>query len=100
MGEAPTANGEITGEQKQPKRRTARNREILLGPLSETQRQSEAKARNDEWTRLPNEDPEATQNSRGTSRFAGIAKGKFYAVLPPVPAGGPVNLNAPRPGRR
>jgi hypothetical protein len=59
MGEAPTANSETTGEQKQPKRRTARNREILSGPLSETQRQSETKARNDEWTSLPNEGPEA-----------------------------------------
>ena len=59
LGEAPAANGETTGEQKQPKRRTARNREIILGPLSGTQRQSEAKARSDDWTRLPNEDPEA-----------------------------------------
>jgi hypothetical protein len=71
LGEAPTANGE-QGEENRPKRRTARNREIILGPLSEappretlaqtsaqTSTRSDAKARDDEWTRLPTEDTEA-----------------------------------------
>src|SRR5262245_40620981 len=67
LGEPPTANDE-PGEQKQPKRRTARNREIILGPLNdapkessprETSTRSDAKARYDEWTRQPNEDVEA-----------------------------------------
>jgi len=68
LGEPPTADGEQAGEAK-PKRRTARNREIILGPLngappkeassSDTLARSDAKARYDEWTRLPNEDPEA-----------------------------------------
>jgi hypothetical protein len=44
---------------KRPKRRTARNREIIVGPLSDAPPRAEAKARYDEWTRLPNEDPEA-----------------------------------------
>ena len=58
LGEAPTANGEL-GSEYRPKRRTARNREIIVGPLSETPARSEAKARDDEWTRMPNEDREA-----------------------------------------
>lgn len=59
LGQAPTENAEA-GEPKRPKQRTARsNREIILGPLSETPRQPDTKARYDEWTRLPNEDPEA-----------------------------------------
>ena len=58
LGEAPTANGEL-GSENRAKRRTARNREIIVGPLSETPARSEAKAPDDEWTRLPNEDPEA-----------------------------------------
>ena len=58
LGEAPTAN-DAPGEQKQPKRRTARNREIILGPLNEATPKSDAKARYDEWTRAPNEDAEA-----------------------------------------
>lgn len=58
LGEAPTANDEPDGE-KRPKRKTARNREIILGPLSESPPRSDAKARYDEWTRLPSEDPEA-----------------------------------------
>ena len=58
LGEAPTAN-DAPGEQKQPKRRTARNREIILGPLNEAAPKSDAKARYDEWTRAPNEDAEA-----------------------------------------
>ena len=55
----------MTGDEKPPqKRRTARNREIILGPLNgapptEASASSNAKARYDEWTRLPNEDPEA-----------------------------------------
>jgi len=58
LGEAPAAN-DAPGEQKQPKRRTARNREIILGPLNEAAPKSDAKARYDEWTRQPNEDAEA-----------------------------------------
>jgi len=59
LGEPPTAN-DAPGEEKRPaKRRTARNREIILGPLNDATAQSDAKARYDEWTRLPNEDPEA-----------------------------------------
>ena len=64
LGEPPTAD-DASGEEKRPqKRRTARNREILLGPLNdapprETAAGSNAKARYDEWTRQPNEDAEA-----------------------------------------
>ena len=39
--------------------RTARNREIILGPLNDAPARSDAKARYDEWTRQPNEDVEA-----------------------------------------
>jgi hypothetical protein len=64
LGEPPTAN-DAPGEEKRPaKRKTARNREIILGPLNdapprETSGRSDAKARYDEWTRQPNEDIEA-----------------------------------------
>jgi len=59
LGEPPTAN-DAPGEEKRPaKRKTARNREIILGPLNGAPAQSEAKARYDEWTRQPNEDVEA-----------------------------------------
>lgn len=60
LGEAPTADN-VTGDEKPPqKRRTARNREIILGPLNGApSTDASAKARYDEWTRLPNEDPEA-----------------------------------------
>ena len=64
LGEPPTAN-DTPGEEKRPaKRRTARNREIILGPLNDAPAQSNAKARYakaryDEWTRQPNEDVEA-----------------------------------------
>jgi len=64
LGEPPTAN-DAPAEQKRPaKRRTARDREIILGPLNdapsrEASARSDAKARYDEWTRLPNEDSEA-----------------------------------------
>ena len=59
VGNPPTANDE-PGEQKRPaKRRTARNREIILGPLNDAPPQSDAKARYDDWTRQPNEDLEA-----------------------------------------
>ena len=40
LGEAPTANGEL-GSENRPKRRTARNREIIVGPLSETSDRSD-----------------------------------------------------------
>ncbi|ANW03337.1 hypothetical protein [Bradyrhizobium icense] len=58
LGEPPTADGEQAGATK-PKRRTARNREIILGPLNEAAPRSDARARYDEWTRQPNEDAEA-----------------------------------------
>jgi hypothetical protein len=59
LGEPPTANDE-PGEEKRPaKRKTARNREIILGPLNDAPARSDAKARYDEWTRQPNEDIEA-----------------------------------------
>jgi hypothetical protein len=64
LGEAPTDN-DAPGEEKRPaKRKTARNREIILGPLNggpprETSAGSDTKARYDEWTRQPNEDVEA-----------------------------------------
>ena len=60
LGEPPTAN-DAPGEEKRPaKRKTARNREIILGPLNgAAPAQSDAKARYDEWTRQPNEDAEA-----------------------------------------
>jgi hypothetical protein len=59
LGEPPTAN-DAPGEEKPPaKRRTARNREIILGPLNDAPSRSDAKARYDEWTRQPNEDVEA-----------------------------------------
>jgi hypothetical protein len=60
LGEPPTANDAPPGEEKRPaKRKTARNREIILGPLNGAPAQSDAKARYDEWTRQPNEDVEA-----------------------------------------
>jgi hypothetical protein len=59
LGEPPTAN-DVPGEEKRPaKRKTARNREIILGPLNGAPAQSDAKARYDDWTRRPNEDAEA-----------------------------------------
>jgi hypothetical protein len=59
LGEPPTANA-ARGEEKRPaKRKTARNREIILGPLNDAPSRSDAKARYDEWTRQPNEDIEA-----------------------------------------
>jgi hypothetical protein len=58
LGEAPTASAE-PGEEQRPKRRTARNREIIVGPLNDAPPRAEAKSRYDEWTRQPNEDPEA-----------------------------------------
>lgn len=59
LGEPPTAN-DAPGEEKRPaKRKTARNREIILGPLNDAPPRAEAKARYDEWTRQPNEDVEA-----------------------------------------
>ena len=59
LGEPPTAN-DAPGEEKRPaKRKTARDREIVLGPLNDAPARSDAKARYDEWTRQPNEDVEA-----------------------------------------
>ena len=59
LGEPPTANDE-PGEEKRPaKRKTARNREIILGPLNDAPARSDAKARYEDWTRQPNEDVEA-----------------------------------------
>jgi hypothetical protein len=59
LGAPPTAN-DAPGEEKRPaKRKTARSREIILGPLNGAAPQTDAKARYDEWTRQPNEDVEA-----------------------------------------
>jgi len=59
LGEPPTAN-DAPGEERRPaKRKTARNREIILGPLNGAPAQSDAKAQYDDWTRRPNEDVEA-----------------------------------------
>ena len=58
LGEAPTGSAE-PGEVKRPKRRTAGNHEIILGALNDPSRRTDARARYDDWTRLPNEDPEA-----------------------------------------
>ena len=52
LGEAPTENSaEPAGEVKRPKRRTARNQEIIVGPLNNAPPRAETKARYDEWTR-------------------------------------------------
>ena len=59
LGEPPTANDAPAEERQPAKRKTARNREIILGPLNGAPAQSDAKARYDEWTRQPNEDVEA-----------------------------------------
>jgi len=56
LGKAPTAGAE-SGEVKRPRQRTAINQEIIVRP--DARRATEAKARYDDWTRLPNEDPEA-----------------------------------------
>jgi hypothetical protein len=63
LGEPPTADGEQAGVAK-PKRRTARNSEIILGPLNEAPSRdrstgSGVKAAYEDWTRQPNEDAEA-----------------------------------------
>ena len=59
LGEPPTAN-DAPGEAQRPaKRKTARNREIILGPLNDAPSRSDAKARYEDWTRQPNEDVEA-----------------------------------------
>jgi hypothetical protein len=59
LGEPPTANDAPGEEQRPAKRKTARNREIILGPLNDAPARSDAKARYDEWMRQPNEDIEA-----------------------------------------
>jgi hypothetical protein len=59
LGEPPTANDEPGQEKPPAKRKTARNREIILGPLNDAAPRSDAKARYDDWTRQPNEDLEA-----------------------------------------
>jgi len=59
LGEPPTENV-APGEDKRPaKRKVARSREIILGPLNGAPAKSEAKAQYDDWTRRPNEDTEA-----------------------------------------
>ena len=59
LGEPPTENAG-PGEEKRPaKRKVARNREIILGPLNGAAPQSDAKAQYDNWERRPNEDAEA-----------------------------------------
>ena len=59
LGEPPTANNEPAEEKRPARRRTARNREIILGPLNDAPSRTDAKARYEEWTRQPNEDVEA-----------------------------------------
>jgi hypothetical protein len=59
LGEPPTANDAPGAEKPPAKRRTARNREIILGPLNDAPARSDAKARYEDWTRQPNEDIEA-----------------------------------------
>jgi hypothetical protein len=64
LGQPPTADDAPSPEKPPQKRKTARNREIIVGPLngaapSGTSTGSDAKARYDEWTRQPNEDVEA-----------------------------------------
>jgi hypothetical protein len=64
LGQPPTADDAPGAEKPPQKRKTARNREIILGPLngaapSGASSGSDAKARYDEWTRQPNEDAEA-----------------------------------------
>jgi hypothetical protein len=63
LGEPPTADGMQPGDGRPSKRRVAnRSREIVLGPLNSVPANgspSNAKAAYDEWTRLPNEDPDA-----------------------------------------
>ena len=72
LGEPPMAN-DAPGEEKRPaKRKTARNREIILGPLNGAPAQSDSKARYDEWTRQPNEDVEADAR---LARHTKICKG-------------------------
>jgi hypothetical protein len=59
LGEAPSENA-APGEERRPaKRKVARNREIILGPLNGTAPQSDAKAQYDNWERRPTEDAEA-----------------------------------------
>jgi hypothetical protein len=49
-----------SGKEKRPaKRKVARNREIILGPLNGAPAPSDAKAQYDNWERRPNEDAEA-----------------------------------------
>ncbi len=67
LGEAPTGSAE-PDEVKRPKRRTARNQEIIVGPLNNAPPRAETKARYDEWTRLPNEDPEADARARAANQ--------------------------------
>ena len=64
LGQPPTADDAPGAEKPPQKRKIARNREIILGPLNGTAPSgastgSDAKARYDEWTRQPNEDVEA-----------------------------------------
>jgi hypothetical protein len=59
LGQPPTVD-DAPGEEKRPaKRKTARNREIILGPLNDAPARSDAKAPYEDWTRQPNEDFEA-----------------------------------------
>jgi hypothetical protein len=59
LGQPPTAD-DAPGEEKRPaKRKTARNREIILGPLNGAPARSDARAPYEDWTRQPNEDVEA-----------------------------------------
>ncbi len=59
LGEPPAENVAPGEEARPAKRKVARNREIILGPLNGATPQSEAKARYNDWERRPNEDAEA-----------------------------------------
>ena len=59
LGEPPTENVAPGEERKPAKRKVARNREIILGPLNGAAPPSYAKAQYDNWEKRPNEDAEA-----------------------------------------
>jgi hypothetical protein len=59
LGEPPTENVAPGEERKPAKRKVARNREIILGPLNGAAPPSDAKAQYDNWEKRPNEDAEA-----------------------------------------
>ena len=59
LGEAPTESAEPAGEVKRPKRRTARNQEIIVGPLNNAPPRRKPRRGTMNGRGMPNEDPEA-----------------------------------------